>query len=36
MPDTECEILCECADEFIECDRVPWWKLILLSWLFFA
>lgn len=32
----EDQIVLECVEDYCECERVPWWKLILLPWLFFA
>lgn len=34
MPIDEDDILVECVDDFVECERVPWWKLVLLAWFF--
>lgn len=34
MPFDEDELACECIEEFIDGERVPLWKLVLLTLLF--
>lgn len=34
MPIDEDEIVYECVADYCECDKVPWWKLVLLTWFF--
>lgn len=30
----EDEIIYECAEDYCECGRIPFWKILLFGWLF--
>lgn len=32
----EDDLLCECAEDFCDSERVPFWKLLLLAWFLFT